>query len=101
MSRPVAALPTPEQIAETPELVALCALGQAIEITLRTLVAVYPGLDDTDVPYWVIEPSRAQREALHLMTAADQLRERIERYTALLELERRSSAARFEDDLPF
>jgi hypothetical protein len=56
---------------------------------------------DTDVPYWVTEPSRAQREALHLVTAADHLRERIERYVAGLDLDRRTGAARVEDDLPF
>ena len=101
MTRPFAALPTPEQIAEAPELVTLSALDQAIELTLRTLIAVYPGLDDTEVPYWVAEPSRAQREALHLVTTAAHLRERIERYVAGLELDRRTGAARFEDDLPF
>ena len=101
MTRSFAALPTPEQIAETPELVTLCALDQAIELALRTLVAVYPGLDDTEVPYWVAEPSRAQREALHLVTAADHLRDRIERYIGGIDLDRRTGEACFEDDLPF
>jgi hypothetical protein len=100
MKRPVAALPTPRQIAQTPELGTLHALDHAIELTIRTLVAVHPGLDDTDVPYWVAEPSRSQREALHLVTAADHLREPIEQYLAGLDLDRRTSAS-FEDDLPF
>ena len=101
MKGPLAPLPTPEQIAETPERVTLHALDHAIELTIRTLVAAHPGLDDTDVPYWVAEPSRSQRQAHHLVTAAHHLRERIERYLAALDLERRSSDARFEDDLPF
>ena len=78
MNRPRATLPTPKQIVENPERVTLYALDHAIELALRTLVAVHPGLDDTDVPYWVAEPSRSQREAHPLVTAAD-LRERIER----------------------
>jgi hypothetical protein len=97
----VAALPTPEQIAETLELATVHALDHAIELTVRTLVAVHPGLDDSEAPYWVAEASRAQRDALRLVAAAHHLRERIERYLAALDLERRSSAARFEDDLPF
>jgi len=101
MKSPVAALPTPGQIAETPELATVHALDHAIELTVRTLVAVHPGLDDNEAPYWVAEPSRPQREALRLVAAAHHLRERIEQYVAVLKLEQRSRAARFEDDLPF
>ena len=100
MKSPVAALPTPEQIAENPERVTLHVLDHAIELTVRSLVAVHPGLDDTDVPYWVAEPSRSQREAQHLVTAAHHLRERIEQYLAGLDLDRRTRPS-FEDDLPF
>ena len=101
MKRPAAALPTPEQIAETPERVTLSGLDPAIELTIRTLIAVRPGLDDADVPYWVIEPSKAQREAHPLVTVAYHLRQRIEQYLAVLDVNRRIGQARFEDDLPF
>ncbi len=101
MKSPVAAPPTPELIAENPERGTLHALDQAIELTIRTLVAVHPRLVDTDVPYWIAKPSRSQREAHHLVTAADYLRKRIERYVAALDLERRAGETRFEDDLPF
>ncbi len=101
MKSPVAALPTPAQIAENPERVTLHALDQAIELTIRTLVAVHPGLDDTDVPYWVAQPSRSQHQAQHLVTQADHLRRRIEQYLAGLDLDRRTGEPHFEDDLPF
>ena len=71
------------------------------ELTIRTLIGVCPGLDDADVPYWVIEPSKVQREAHHLVTVAYHLRQRIEQYLAVLDVNRRTGEARFEDDLPF
>jgi hypothetical protein len=101
MTRPSAPLPTPEQIAETPELVALHALGQVLELTLRTLVSIHPDLDDPDVPYWVIEPSRARQAAHRLVMAASHLEARIQQYLAALNLDRQTDAARLKDDLPF
>ena len=101
MTRPSAPLPTPEQIAETPELVALYALGQVLELTLRTLVSIHPDLDDPDVPYWVIEPLRARQAAHRLVMAASHLEARIQQYLAALNLDRQTDAARLKDDLPF
>jgi hypothetical protein len=101
MTRPIAPLPTPEQIAETPELVALCALGLGLELAFRTLVAAHPGLDDPDVPYWVIEPSRARQAAHRLVRVASHLEARIQQYLAALDLDRKTDATRLEDDLPF
>jgi hypothetical protein len=51
MTRPIAVLPTPEQITDAPELVALHALAHGLELTFRTLVGAHPDLDDPDVPY--------------------------------------------------
>jgi hypothetical protein len=101
MTRPVAPLPTPEQIAETPERVALHALGQVLELTFRTLVSIHPDLDNSEVPYWAIDPSRASRAAHRLVMAASHLEARIEEYLTALDLDRQTDAARLEDDLPF
>jgi hypothetical protein len=94
-------LPTPEQIAENPELVPLHALEQALELTYRTLVSIYPDLDDPEVPYWAIDPSRTRQAAHRLVIAGAQLKARIEEYGAILDLERLTDANQPDEDLPF
>jgi len=101
VSRSIAALPTPEQISETPELVALHALAHGLELTFRTLVGAHPDLDDPDVPYWAIDPSRLRKAAHHLVMAASRLDARIEEYLTALELDRHTDADHLDDDLPF
>jgi hypothetical protein len=101
MKRPVASLPTPEQIAETPELVALHALEYMLELTLRTLVGVHPDLVDPDVPYWAIDPSRARQAAHRLVMVASHLELRIQEYLTALELDQQTNDDRREDDLSF
>ncbi len=101
MTRPIPPLPTPEQIAETPERVALHALGQVLELTLRTLVSIHPDLDNPEVPYSAIDPSRARRLAHRLVLAASHLEVGIDEYLAALDLDRQTDAARLEHDLPF
>jgi hypothetical protein len=101
MTRPIAPLPTPEQIAKTPELVVLHALEHVLELAFRTLVSIHPGLDNPEVPYWVIEPSRDRQAAHRLVMAASHLEARIQQYLAALDLDQQTDAARIEDDLPF
>jgi hypothetical protein len=101
MKRPVASLPTPEQIAETPELVALHALEHVLELTLRTLVGVHPGLHDPEVPYWAIDPSRTRQVAHCLVMAISQLNKQIDGYLAALDLDRQTEPGRPSDDIPF
>lgn len=99
--RPVALLPTPEQTAESPELLAIHALAHSLELNDRTLISVCPDLDDPDVPYWAIDSSRARRAPHHLLTAAARLQERIDEYLAALDLDRQEHAEVISDDLPF
>ena len=101
MTRPIAPLPTPEQIAATPELVTLYALGQLLELTFRTLVSIHPDLGTPEVPYWAIDPSRARRAAHRLIMAASHLEVRIQQYRAALDLDRQTDATRLGDDPPF
>jgi hypothetical protein len=101
MKRPIAPLPTPEQIAATPELVALYVVGQGLELTFRTLVSIHPDLDNPEVPYWAIDPSRVRRAAHRLVMAASHLEARIQQYLAALDLDRQTDATRLKDDLPF
>jgi len=101
MNRSIAPLPTPEQIAETPELVTLHILEHVLELTFRSLVADHPGLADPEVPYWAIDPSRARRAAHRLVRTASRLEARIQGYLTALDLDRRTNAPPPDDDRPF
>ncbi len=101
MTRPLTPLPTPEQIAEAPELVAFHALEHMIELTFCTLVSIHPGLADPEVPYWAIDPSRARQAAHRFVMAASHLQTRIEEYLAALDLDQKIDARPPDDDLPF
>ena len=79
---PRSALPTPRQIAETPELLALHALTHALERATRALVAAYPDLDGGDAPYWVTPNGRGQRSALRIANSASRLQGLIEKHIA-------------------
>ncbi len=96
-----ASVPTPEQIVETPERVTLHTLDHVLALTCRMLVSIHPDLNDPDVPYWAIDPSRTRLAAHRLVIAASQLQARIEGYLAALDLDRQTDAGRPEDDLPF
>lgn len=101
MTRPVAPLPTPEQIAETPELLVLHTLENGLELMFRTLLSIHPGLDDPEVPYWALDPSRTRQAAHRLVLAAAHLETRIQEYLTALDLDQRTHAARPEDDRTF
>jgi hypothetical protein len=58
-------------------------------------------IDNPEAPYWAIDPSRARRLAHRLVMAASHLEVGIDEYLAELDLDRRTDAARLEDDLPF
>lgn len=94
-----ASLPTPEQIAEFPELAPLHALLHASQLALRSIVAAHPDLDGAQVPYWAIEPSETRRAALRLVTAASQLDRQIKQY--LEALHRELSTDPLDMDPPF
>ena len=94
-------LPTPRQIAQTPELVALHALMHALELATRTMVATHPDLDGGEAPYWVTSAGRDRRSALRIANRASRLQGLIEihiaQYTACSE----SRDFDLEEDLPF
>lgn len=94
-------LPTPEQIAEAPERVILHALEHMLELTCRMFGSIHPDLNDPDVPYWAIDPSRTRQLAHRFVMAASQLQTQIEEYLTALDLDRKTDADRPEDDLPF
>ena len=99
--RPRSALPTPRQIAETPELVALHALTHALELATRTMVAVYPDLEGDEAPYWVTSTSRAQRSALRIANRASRLQGLIEIHIAQHTACSENRDFDLDEDLPF
>jgi hypothetical protein len=94
-------LPTPQQIAETPELVALHALVHALELATRALVATHPDLDGDEAPYWVSSASRARRSALRIANRASRLQGLIEEYIAQHTGCPENTDCDLQDDLPF
>ena len=94
-----ASLPTPEQIAEFPELVPLHTLLHATQLAVRSIVAAHPDLDGAGVPYWAIEPSETRRAAHRLVLAASQIERQIKRYLEALDRERNTDP--LDTDPPF
>lgn len=94
-------LPTPQQIAETPELVALHALVHALELATRTMVATHPDLDGDEAPYWVSSASRARRSALRIANRASRLQEVVQMYIAQHTACAESRDFDLDEDLPF
>jgi len=94
-------LPTPRQIAQTPELVALHALMHALELATRTMVATHPDLDGGEAPYWVTSASRARRSALRIANRASRLQGLIETHIAQYTACSESRDFDLEEDLPF
>jgi hypothetical protein len=99
--RPRSALPTPRQIAETPELVALHALNHALELTTRALVAAHPDLDGDEAPYWVTSDDRGRRSALRIATRASRLQGLIEIHIAQHTACSENRDFDLDEDLPF
>jgi len=98
-SRP--ALPTPQQIAQAPELVALYALMHALELTTRALVAAHPDLDGDRASYWVTSSGQGRESALRIVNNASRLEALIERHLAQLSACSENSDFDLEEDLPF
>ena len=99
--RPRSALPTPRQIAETPELVALHALMHALELATRAMVAAHPDLDGDEAPYWVTPTGRGQRSALRIANRASRLQGIVEEYIAQHTGCSQNTDFDLQDDLPF
>lgn len=95
--------PTPNEIRKDPERVALHGLAYAIEMTLRALNAIHPGLDQrAERPYWLAEPSSVDIATERIAAAAIDLEEQIHGYLTALDLAREAERRDLlENDLPF
>ena len=93
-------LPTPNEIADAPELALLHALDEILDLLPRTLVAAHPELADPEAPFWVREASETARKANVITATAYRLQQHIRAYRTEITLQQDQ---RFESDpdIPF
>lgn len=85
--------PTPESLEYGPELGALALLDAALDVSIRTLAAKYPTLEDPDERDWVIPPPQASAAlAAVVVGLADTLRCAVLHYISTVEREHDGSA---------
>ena len=80
--------PTPDEIADAPELALLQALDPILELVPRALVAAHPELADPEAPYWVREASPTTRKADDILAAAHRLQHHLRAYRLAITLAR-------------
>lgn len=88
----LAGLPTPPDLATSPELGALYLLQQAIEVSTRVLIAANPVLVSDERPHWV-EKSAAAGAAERLIVQLGGIAKAVEDYTTAV-AEEAAEAAR-------
>jgi hypothetical protein len=82
--------PTPDELADAPELAIVTALDDLLELTLRTLVSVHPQLGDDECPHWARWTSPVSEAAERILAAARSLAAALQAY--------RHALARIRDD---
>ena len=93
-------IPTPDELADNPELALLHALDAILDLVPRALVATHPELADPDAPFWVREASEPACLANPIVMDAHRLQQHIRAYRTAITLARDQ---RFENDpeIPF
>jgi multisubunit Na+/H+ antiporter MnhC subunit len=85
--------PTPNSLIYGPELGALAILDAALDMTIRTLAAKYPNLDDPAARDWTVPPLPASAALAAVVAGlADTARCAVLHYIATVENENRDSA---------
>ena len=93
-------IPTPDEIADAPELAILHALDEILDLALRVLVAAHPELGDPDAPFWARETSRSARKADDIVATAHRLQRHIRAYR--MEITRaRDQRLEADPEIPF
>jgi len=82
-------LPTPPELAQSPQLAILALLEFALELAIHALIAQHPQLCDHERPYWIAQipstPSSVMAEAI--LSTADSLKQSVDDYRHFLRLE--------------
>ncbi len=91
-------LPTPDELADAPELAILAALDDILELALRVLVSVHPQLGDDECPAWIRCGSPASEAADRILDAARPLADALEAYRSVVT---RTRDDKIDADRPF
>ena len=93
-------IPTPDELADNPELALLHALDEILDLVPRVLLAALPELADPDAPFWVREASKTTRHANHIVVNAHRLQRRIRAYRDAITLPR-DQRCESDPEIPF
>ncbi len=93
-------LPTPDELADAPELALLHALDPILELVSRTLVAAHPELGDPEAPFWVRDASRTTRKADDILATAHRLQRHLRGYRMAITLAR-DQRLEVDPEIPF
>ncbi len=79
-------IPTPDELADNPEIALLQALDEILDLVPRVLLAALPELADPDAPFWAREASKTTRYANHIVVNAHRLQKHIRAYRRAITL---------------
>ena len=79
-------VPTPDEIADAPELALLHALDQILDLVPRVLAAAHPELADPEAPLWLREAPRTTPKANHIVATAHRLQQHLRAYRRAITL---------------
>ena len=94
-------MPTPDDLADAPELAILAGLDHTLDLAVRALVSTHPELADPERPYWLRRPSRMATVAETLVDQADAMKQALVAYQEAVQIQRRTKAPENPDDLRF
>jgi len=100
-SRALDRIPTPDDLADSPELAILAALDHTLELAASALACAHPELLDPERPYWLGPPTRAVTVAQTLVRRTRGLQRALRAYREAVEMRRQDEASRTLGDLPF
>ena len=93
-------IPTPDELADNPELALLHALDEILDLVPRVLVATHPELADSDAPFWVREASELTPLANPIVMGTHRLQQHLRAYRAAI-TRARDQRVESDPEIPF
>jgi hypothetical protein len=100
-SRALDRIPTPDDLADSPELAILAALDHTLALAASALVCAHPELLDPERPYWLGSPTRAATIAQTLVRRTRRLQRALRTYRGAVEIRHRTRVPDDLDDFRF